>query len=284
MTTESMVPFIVLDRIAARWPISPRTDRERPCTRATEDLAREIDRMRWPHWNSRAPRTGARDRTTSLARQGRRCEPTNPPVRFEPGDGAVRRRLGHAGGRVRRAAAARHHADPGRLALGHQLEPEPRYRLRPGGEPVSRLRAWLRLLLRPADARLSRLLARPRFRDQAAVQAGCGGAAGEGVAQARLRRAHAGARVQHRSVSAGRTHAEADARRCCRCLDRFNHPVSIVTKSAGVLRDLDILHSHGRRATWRASTSPSPRSIQRWPGGWSRAPPRPRGGCTRSPS
>ncbi len=30
-------------------------------------------------------------------------------------------------------------------------------------------------------------------------------------------------------------------------LDRFNHPVGIVTKSAGVLRDLDILSSMARR-------------------------------------
>ena len=37
--------------------------------------------------------------------------------------------------------------------------------------PVSRLRAWLRLLLRPADARLSRLFARPGFRNQTDLQA-----------------------------------------------------------------------------------------------------------------
>ena len=61
------------------------------------------------------------------------------------------------------------------------------------------------------DARLSRLLARPGFRDQAGLQAGCGGAAGEGAAQGGIQSAHPGAGFEHRSVSAGRAHAEADA-------------------------------------------------------------------------
>jgi DNA repair photolyase len=38
-------------------------------------------------------------------------------------------------------------------------------------------------------------------------------------------------------------------------LDRFNHPVSIVTKSAGVLRDLDILSSMSRRKLARVYLS-----------------------------
>jgi DNA repair photolyase len=38
-------------------------------------------------------------------------------------------------------------------------------------------------------------------------------------------------------------------------LDRFNHPVSIVTKSAGVLRDLDILSSMARRRLARVYIS-----------------------------
>ena len=38
-------------------------------------------------------------------------------------------------------------------------------------------------------------------------------------------------------------------------LDRFNHPVSIVTKSAGVLRDLDILQSLAQRNLVRVHLS-----------------------------
>ena len=78
-------------------------------------------------------------------------------------------------------------------------------------QSLSRLRARLRLLLRAADARLSRRLAGPRFRDAAAVQAGCCGIAGARVAQARLCRAPARTRLQHRPVSAGRAHVETHA-------------------------------------------------------------------------
>jgi len=38
-------------------------------------------------------------------------------------------------------------------------------------------------------------------------------------------------------------------------LERFNHPVSIVTKSAGVLRDLDILQSLAQRNLVRVHLS-----------------------------
>ena len=101
--------------------------------------------------------------------------------------------------------------------VGDQLEQLARYRLRPGGQSVSGLRARLHLLLCAADACLSRLFARPRLRDQADLQAGGRRAAGEGAAQAGLHGAHAGARLEHRSVPAGGAHAEADACRCCRC-------------------------------------------------------------------
>ena len=49
-------------------------------------------------------------------------------------------------------------------------------------------------------------------------------------------------------------------------LDRYNHPVSIVTKSAGVLRDLDILTGDGEAAAWRGCTCRSPRWMRRWRG------------------
>ena len=200
-----------------------------------------MPRMRWQH-ALRSPRKG-------------RGAVTNPPVRFDSQvDQPVRRRLGHAGRRVRRAAEARHHADPRRHEVGDQLEQLARYWLRPGGKSVSRLRARLHLLLCAADARLSRLFARPRFRNQADLQAGRRGAAGEGAAQAGLRRAHPGAGLQHRSLPAGGADAEADPS-VLQVLDRYNHPVGIVTKSAGVLRDLDILTSMAQRRLARVYVS-----------------------------
>jgi len=57
-----------------------------------------------------------------------------------------------------------------------------------------------------------------------------------------LRRPHAGAGLQHRPLPAVERTLKL-TRAVLQVLDRFNHPVSIVTKSAGVLRDLDILQS-----------------------------------------
>ena len=64
-------------------------------------------------------------------------------------------------------------------------------------------------------------------------------------------------------------------------LERFGHPVTIVTKSAGVLRDLDILGGW-RSATWCMCACRSRRWMPGWRGGWSRARRRRCGGCRRS--
>ena len=119
-------------------------------------------------------------------RPGRRQQPAGPLRHLRRV--AVRRWLGHADAGCRRPAAARHHPDPRLDPRSDQLEHLPGHRLRPGGQSVPRLRARLHLLLRAPDARLSRLLAGPGFRDQADLQARGGGASGEGAAQARLRR------------------------------------------------------------------------------------------------
>ena len=66
-------------------------------------------------------------------------------------------------------------------------------------------------------------------------------------------------------------------------LDRFNHPVGIVTKSAGVLRDLDILSSMAQRRL-RVCMCLSPRWMLRLHAGWSRGRRRRNGGCMRSPN
>ena len=110
----------------------------------------------------------------------------------------------------------RTHHHPQRLA---------RHRLRPVDQSLSRLRARLHLLLRAADARLSRPLARARFRDQA-------------VRQAERRRAAASASwptpgyapkpialgAEHRPLPADRARATASRARCSRCWTATNHP------------------------------------------------------------
>ena len=95
--------------------------------------------------------------------------------RFETVERArIRRRLG-ARGRAARAAAD--HGDRGAGALDHRAQRFARHPLRPVDQPVPGLRAWLHLLLCPAEPRLPRALARAGFRDEAVRQDQRGGAA-----------------------------------------------------------------------------------------------------------
>ena len=126
---------------------------------------------------------------------------------------------GRSAGRLRRWLA-----EPGRtaavqddgvaryLAQGHHPQQLARHRVRPFDQSLSRLRAWLRLLLRAADPRLSRTVARARFRIQAARQAGRAGTAREGTGRLGLRAAHDRDRHQHRSLSADRARIQNHAR------------------------------------------------------------------------
>ncbi len=67
-------------------------------------------------------------------------------------------------------------------------------------------------------------------------------------------------------------------------LERFGHPLTIVTKSAGVVRDLDILKRLAeRQAGARLSLRHDARRAIS-PAAWSRAPRRRRAGCRRSRS
>ena len=86
-----------------------------------------------------------------------------------------------------------------------------RHFVRPLDQSLSRLRARLHLLLRAADPRLSRAVARPRLRIQAVRQARRAGAARAGAVGAELRAAHHRDRHQHRSLSADRAQAPGHA-------------------------------------------------------------------------
>src|SRR3546814_19811238 len=68
----------------------------------------------------------------------------------------------------------------------HRAQFIARRRLRPLVQPLSRLRAWLHLLLRAPDARLSRPVAGARFREQAVRQTRFGKAAPRRTRQAGL--------------------------------------------------------------------------------------------------
>ena len=130
-----------------------------------------------------------------------------------------------------------------------------RHRLRPLDQSLSRLRARLRLLLRAPDPRLSRPVARARFRIQIVRQAGSGRAAGE----ANCRRPA----TQPKVIAIGTNTDPYQPierrykvmRRILEVLDRAGHPVGIVTKSALVLRDLDILARMAERKLAKVALS-----------------------------
>ena len=112
----------------------------------------------------------------------------------------LRRRLAEPG----RTAAVQDQCAGGRDPQGHHPQQFSGHFLRPLDQSLSRLRAWLRLLLRAADPRLSRAVAGARFRIQAVHEAGRGALAGARIVGARLFAAHHRDRHQYRSVSADR--------------------------------------------------------------------------------
>ncbi|KAG0924600.1 hypothetical protein G6F32_013851 [Rhizopus arrhizus] len=86
----------------------------------------------------------------------------------------------------------------------------PRLRTEPVGESVSRLRAWLLLLLCASLACLSEPVTGPGFRDQAVRQDQCAAAAAQGAVEAGLRATADRAGHQHRRVPTDRTQVQAD--------------------------------------------------------------------------
>ena len=117
----------------------------------------------------------------------------------------------------------------------------PDIRIRPVDQSLSRLRAWLLLLLRPADPRLYGALGRARFRNASLF-------AKEGAAEL-LERELASPKYRPAPIAFG---ANTDpyqpierqyriTRSLIETLARARHPLTIVTKSNLILRDLDLL-------------------------------------------
>ena len=95
----------------------------------------------------------------------------------------------------------------------------------------------------------------PRFRDQALRQDQRRRAAGDGARPTRATspQMHR-ARHQHRSLSADRARARI-TRSILEVLERTSHPVGIVTKSALVMRDIDILARMAARGLAKVAIS-----------------------------
>ena len=122
------------------------------------------------------------------------------PVRAAQSRGG-RRRLGQPG----RAGGRPRAGDPGAArprAHDHRPQRFAGRAVRPVDQPLSRLRAWLRLLLRPAEPRPSGPVGRARFRDQDLRQARGGGPAAPGAGAPRLCLQADLARRQHRPLPA----------------------------------------------------------------------------------
>ena len=133
------------------------------------------------------------------------------------------------------AAAPAHRGDPRRHAHDHRAQQVAGHFLRPLDQSLSRLRAWLHLLLRAADPRLSRHVAGDRFRVPPVRQAERGRAAGQGIVGARLCAAHHRHRHQHRSLSADReedAHHALDPRSAARIPPSRRHRHEIAAGAA----------------------------------------------------
>ena len=183
--------------------------------------------------------------TASRARRSRAAARRSIPATASAANSAKRSTTAGRAPRRRRTTTRRRRCkttvhDPAG-AHDHRAQRLARHSVHAVDQPVPGLRARLHLLLRAADARLSRSLAGPRLRDQALRQAQCRGAAARRAREAGLRLRPDRARHQHRSVPADRARVEDHARRSSKCSPRASIRSSIVTKSALVERDLDLL-------------------------------------------
>ena len=183
-------------------------------------------------------------------RRGRgRVDEAQRPFRERDARGG-RRRLGVAGEPSKRSRRI----STGEAAHDHYQERFARHFLRPLDQSLSWLRTWLRLLLRAADARLYGLFSGPRLRDGDFRERRRGATAGARIIGVGLRAQNNRDRLQHRSLSAGRK-SHRVMRSILEVLARANHPVAIVTKSALVLRDLDLLAAMAEKGLAKVAIS-----------------------------
>ena len=177
--------------------------------------------------------------------QRARGNPQQHADALQPQGAADRRRLARPGRGARRRAEAPDHGDDRKA----QVDPHPqqlaRHRLRPLDQRLSRLRAWLHLLLRPADPRLSRSVARARFRI-----AGCSPSR---TRRKLLTRRLARPGYESAPIAMGTNTDPYQpieerwriTRSVLEVLLETRHPLTITTKSDRVLRDLDLLGAGG---------------------------------------
>ncbi len=143
----------------------------------------------------------------------------------------------------------------------HQLEHQPRHRLRPRGQSVSRLRTRLHLLLCAADARLSGLSPGLDFETKLLFK--------PDVAELLERELRKPGYVARPLALGSNTDPYQPIERTLKLtravlevLERCGHPLSIVTKSATVVRDIDILAPAGERNlvhVWLSVTTLDPK-------------------------
>ena len=164
-----------------------------------------------------------------------------------------------------------------------RAQPVARHPVRQLDQPLSRLRAWLHLLLRAAEPRLSRPVARARFRDQAVRQARRGGAAGARAGGARLSLRADRARPQHRSLPAAGA-PPADHAQRPRGAGAAAGTRSRSSPSRRRSCAISTCWRRWRRTASRRSSSRSPRSIRSWRASSSRAPQHRIAACRRSRS
>ena len=156
----------------------------------------------------------------------------------------VRRRLVAAGGRFRargRTGLSAHDGHDPAGADHHRAQCVARHSVQSVDQSVPGLRARLHLLLCATHARLSRPVAGPRLRDEALRQAQCRrrccarSSRSPAIAATRSRSAPTPIRTS-RSSASGRSRAAI-----LEVLCEHEHPFTIVTKSALVERDLDLI-------------------------------------------
>ena len=121
-------------------------------------------------------------------------------------------------------------------------------------KPLSRLRAWLHLLLREAEPCLLGLLGRARFETKLTAKVN----AVEALEKELSRPGYKAATSMLGANTDAYQPVERErkiTRGVLEVLERFGHPVAIVTKSALVVRDLDILSRLASRGLAKVSVS-----------------------------